>query len=345
GVSESGQRERTLNERLLTIDWRRQDAPEADTAAAGEWLVIATDEADMLSTELAEAMKLADAQIATMVWPQGADQVALAEQMRTQLTARPFSGVVVVTPPSAGSADAETTRKGADLVRHLVRIVRELPDVPGEPPRLLLVTRGAQTVVENDVANLEQGGLRGLMRVIGMEHPGLAATTVDIDDGTDTKQVAAQLLSGSDEDETAWRRGEWYTARLNLTPLQPDERRSTVVDPAKDGMRLQVRAPGDLQSAELAAYDRVPPGPGEIEVSVAACNLNFADVLIAFGRYPSFEGRLPQLGADFAGVVTAVGDGVTDHRIGDRVAGISISGAWCTFVTCDAGLAVKIPEG
>jgi polyketide synthase 5 len=345
GVSASGQRDRTLNERLLTIDWRRQDAPEADTAAAGEWLVIAADEADMLSTELAEAMKLADAQVATMIWPHSADHVALAEQMRTQLTARPFSGVVVVTPPSLGPADAETARKGGDLVRHLVRIVRELPDVPGEPPRLLLVTRGAQTVVEGDVANLEQGGLRGLMRVIGMEHPGLAATTVDIDEGTDTKQIAAQLLSGSDEDETAWRRGEWYTARLNLTPLQPDERRSTVVDPAKGGMRLQVRAPGDLQSAELAAYDRVPPGPGEIEVSVAACNLNFADVLIAFGRYPSFEGRLPQLGADFAGVVTAVGDGVTDHRIGDRVAGISISGAWCTFVTCDAGLAVKIPEG
>jgi polyketide synthase 5 len=110
-------------------------------------------------------------------------------------------------------------------------------------------------------------------------------------------------------------------------------------------MRLQIRTPGDLQSVELAAYDRVPPGPGQIEVSVTASNLNFADVLVAFGRYPSFEGRLPQLGADFAGVVTAVGVGVTEHRVGDRVAGISANGAWCTFVTCDAGLAVKIPEG
>ena len=345
GVSEAGQRERTLNERLLTIDWRRQDAPEADTAAAGEWLVVATDEADMLSTELAEAMKILEAQATTMIWTPVGDQSALAEQLQAQLVARPFSGVVVVTPPFGGSTDAESARRGADLVRHVVHIVQQLPDVPGEPPRLTVVTRGAQTVVDGDVANLEQGGLRGLMRVIGMEHPGLAATTVDLDDATDVKSVAAQLLAGSDEDETAWRKGEWYTARLNLTPLQPEERRSTVVDPSQHGMRLQVRAPGDLQSAELAAYDRVPPGPGQIEVSVAACNLNFADVLIAFGRYPSFEGRLPQLGADFAGVVTAVGDGVTDHQVGDRVAGISTDGAWCTFVTCDAGLAVKIPEG
>jgi polyketide synthase 5 len=116
------------------------------------------------------------------------------------------------------------------------------------------------------------------------------------------------------------------------------------VRPETDGVQLQIRTPGDLSSAELAAYERVAPGPGQIEVSVAASNLNFADVLVAYGRYPSFEGRLPQPGADFAGVVTAVGPGVGDHQIGDRVAGISLTGAWKTFVTCDANLAVKIPD-
>ncbi len=345
GMSEAGQRDRTLNERLLTIDWRHQDAPVADTTAAGDWLVVGTDESDVLGTGLADAMKLAQAQVDTMIWAPDAEHAATAEALRTQLTARQFSGVVVVAPPFDGVTDGDAPRRGGALVRHLVRIVRELPEILGEPPRLFLVTRNAQTVVDGDAVNLEQGGLRGLMRVVGMEHPGLAATTVDIDDRTDAEQVAAQILSGSDEDETAWRGGEWYTARLNLTSLQPEERRFTNVDAAHDGMRLQVRAPGDLQSAELAAYDRVPPGPGQIEVSVTASNLNFADVLLAFGRYPRLEGRLPQLGADFAGVVTAVGDGVDDHVVGDRVAGISTSGAWCTFVTCDAGLAVTIPDG
>ena len=76
------------------------------------------------------------------------------------------------------------------------------------------MTRNAQTVVAGDVANLEQAGLRGLMRVIGTEHPHLRATQIDVDEATDAEQLARQLLGGSEEDETAWRNGQWYTARL-----------------------------------------------------------------------------------------------------------------------------------
>ena len=110
-------------------------------------------------------------------------------------------------------------------------------------------------------------------------------------------------------------------------------------------MRLHIRTPGDLESAELIACDRVPPGPGQIEVAVTASSINFADVLVAFGRYPAFEGRLPQLGTDFAGVVTAVGPDVTDHKVGDHVGGLSPNGCWGTFITCDADLAVTLPAG
>ena len=66
---------------------------------------------------------------------------------------------------------------------------------------------------------------------------------------------------------------------------------------------------------------------------------------IALGRYPSFDGRPPQLGIDFAGVVTAVGPDVSGHQVGDRVGGFSANGCWGTFVTCDARLAVTLPPG
>jgi mycocerosic acid synthase len=73
--------------------------------------------------------------------------------------------------------------------------------------------------------------------------------------------------------------------------------------------------------------------------------INFADVLIAFGRFPVIDDRQPQLGMDFVGVVTAVGEGVADHQVGDRVGGFSEGGCWRSFLTCDASLAITLPPG
>nr|MDT0523495.1 alcohol dehydrogenase catalytic domain-containing protein [Streptomyces sp. DSM 41633] len=207
-----------------------------------------------------------------------------------------------------------------------MRIARELTDSPGEPPRLSALTREAQAVASEDRANLDPAGLRGLVRVIGAEHPELRPTQIDVDADCDPEKVALELLSGSEEDETAWRGGQWHVARLRPAPLRPDERRTTTVNHESGGMRLEIRTPGDLASMEFTAFDRVPPGPGEIEVAVTASSINFADVLVAFGQYPPVEGLLPQPGTDFAGVVTAVGPDVTAHRVGDHVGGFSKNG-------------------
>lgn len=258
GATAGGHRERLLNERLLTIDWRRQDRPEAAHVDAGRWLLIATsDAAQAEAARMADALTAADAQVTTTVWPADAPD-SVADEVRSRLTADHHSGVVVVTA-AGGSAEQAPTR-GADQVRHLVRIARELPEIPGEPPRLFVLTRNAQTVLDGDVANLEHAGLRGLMRVLVMEHPSLRPTQVDLDDATAPEYVAAQLLSESEEDETAWRGGEFHVARLALSPLRPEERRTAVVDHETGGMRLQIRTPGDLESLELAAFDRVPRG-------------------------------------------------------------------------------------
>jgi polyketide synthase 5 len=127
------------------------------------------------------------------------------------------------------------------------------------------------------------------------------------------------------------------------SPLRPDDRLIVTADNASDGMRVQIRTPGDLETLELVACERVTPGPGQIEVAVVVSGINFVDVLVAMGLFPAIEGGLPELGMDFAGVVTAIGPDITDHRVGDRVGGFSPNGCWGTFVTCDANLAVAIP--
>ena len=346
GVSERGQQERVFAERLLTIEWRNRALPEAEYADGGSWLLITTTPtADVVATTLTDALKASGAQCATMFWPQEGNFSSSADELQNQLRTGGLNGVVMLTGPALGHTEDQAPSLGLDYVQHLVRIASALPEAPGQPPRLYVVTRAAQSVLTGDQVNLEQGGLRGLMRVIGTEHPHLRATQIDVDEAADGEHLAQQLVSGSEEDETAWRNGQWYVARLSPAPLLPEERQTTTAHHEDAGMRLQIRTPGDLQSAELVACDRVPPGPGRIEVAVNASSINFADVLVAFGRYPAFDGRLPQLGIDFAGVVTAVGPGVTGLKVGDHAGGLSADGCWGTFITCDANLAVTLPVG
>ena len=197
-----------------------------------------------------------------------------------------------------------------------------------------------------DRPNLEQGGLRGLVRVIGTEHPHLRATQIDVDDETDAEQLAQQLIGGSEEDETAWRERpvvrRAVVARLRCAPRSarpPSSTTSTTGCVCRSARQVICRRWNSLPSTGFRR------DPGQIEVAVSASSINFADVLVAFGRYPAFEGRLPQLGTDFAGVVTAVGPDVTEHQVGDRVGGLSANGCWGTFITCDARLAVTLPAG
>jgi polyketide synthase 5 len=340
GLPADARRRRVLDDRLLTVDWRRTEVPDGGAAEPGHWLLVSAS-ADERTAGLAEALQARGADVCTTASPAVAHR-DVGGLLRERLMAQPHTAVVVVT---SGSAADPLADRSAESVSQVVRIAREIADIPGDVPRLYVLTENAQTVDPGDVATLTHAGLRGLMRVLAIEQPALRATQVDVDATTDPSLVAGQLLADSDEDETAWRAGAWHVARLSPGPLRPEDRYTRTVNHHSDGVRVQIRTPGDLQSLELVAFDRCPPGPGQIEVAVTESNLNFADVLVAYGRYPSFEGRLPQLGADFAGVVTRVGLGVTDHRPGDRVAGVAASGAWSTFVTCDANLAVTLPAG
>ena len=334
--SKNSERDRVLAERLLTVEWNEQAPPSAPAGAdAGAWLLIVADDRDEFTVKLHDEMTTrgADCRITTPGAFSGGELAATA-----------LRGVVMVAPPVDGQPDEHCLDRGRNLVASLVGIARELPNTEGAPPRFYVVSRGALSVAPGDTVNLDQGGVTGLLRVIGAEHPALAPTQIDVDTHTDGAAVAGELLSGSDEDTTAWRHGSWYTARLRQSPLRPDERRVTTVDPDHDGMRMSVRTPGDLDTLEFVTADRQPPQAGQIEVAVEASSVNFADVLLAFGKYFAADGQRKGLGVDFAGVVTAVGDGVIDFHVGDRVGVIADTVGWSTFVTADARLAAPLPD-
>ena len=133
GASESGRDDRVLAERLLTIEWRQRELPEVEYTDAGTWLLISTTAtADAVATTLTDALKNHGAQCTTMRWPQHADDTSNAEQLGNHLRAGGFTGVVILTGPKNGDAEDQSPLLGREYVQHLVRITRELPEIPGE---------------------------------------------------------------------------------------------------------------------------------------------------------------------------------------------------------------------
>jgi len=83
----------------------------------------------------------------------------------------------------------------------------------------------------------------------------------------------------------------------------------------------------DISVLQLDEVDLPPPGPGQLRVALKACSINFPDILMVQGKY-QFKPELPFApGMEGAGVVAAVGEGVTKFKPGDRVvAGLRTGG-------------------
>jgi NADPH2:quinone reductase len=84
------------------------------------------------------------------------------------------------------------------------------------------------------------------------------------------------------------------------------------------------------------------PGNGEVLIKVAASGVNFIDVYHRIGRYTMPLPFIP--GTEAAGVVAAVGSGVTEFRQGDRVACYVGSGCYAEYVIAPAARLVAVPD-
>ena len=98
---------------------------------------------------------------------------------------------------------------------------------------------------------------------------------------------------------------------------------------------------------EVMSYEDIPtpePGPGQIRVRQTAIGVNFIDIYFRQGSYKS--PTMPfTLGKEGAGVVDAVGEGVSDFRVGERVAYSGATGTYAEEVVVDAKGVVHVPDG
>ncbi|MFN3521501.1 MAG: NADPH:quinone oxidoreductase family protein [Phenylobacterium sp.] len=103
----------------------------------------------------------------------------------------------------------------------------------------------------------------------------------------------------------------------------------------------QVGGPETLVLEDLPSPE---PGKGFAVVSVKACGVNYPDVLIIEDKYQFKPARPFSPGGEIAGVVKAVGEGVTNVKVGDRVLGNTGWGGMAEELALEAGRLQKIPD-
>jgi len=188
------------------------DVPTAE--ASRDWLVLG-DRGDV-AHRVASLLEARPGHRVTLIDP---DSDAGARIARALHTGSPWHAVVdfraLDAPPSRGSAVPEMAAK---LCEQTLALLREIGAAGGRP-RLWLVTRGAQVVIEREaVTEVTQAPLWGLGRVAALEQPEVWGGLIDIDPTEPPMDAATgivrHLVEPDEEDQVAFRGGHRYVPRL-----------------------------------------------------------------------------------------------------------------------------------
>ncbi|MEU7634231.1 acyltransferase domain-containing protein [Nocardia sp. NPDC049220] len=189
---------------LYTVEWRARVQQGQLRRRAQSWVVFAGE--DRLGAEVVDELRARDIQCA-LVTAQTADLTA-AESLRAALTGPAPTGVVHI--GSLGSASA----------RALATVLAGMGW--RDQPRLWLVTRAAQAVgADTAPVSIDEASLWGLGRAIGLDHPGLSVTRVDLaarPTPDETSTLVSELLSDDRETDIALRPDGRFVARLVHVP-------------------------------------------------------------------------------------------------------------------------------
>src|SRR5438270_1630994 len=106
-----------------------------------------------------------------------------------------------------------------------------------------------------------------------------------------------------------------------------------------------IRRFGGPEVLELTQVPTPAPARGEVRVRVRATAVNRADLLQRIGHYPAPPDAPADVpGLEYAGEVAALGPGVTDFRVGERVFGLVSGGAYAEELVTHARTLARIPD-
>lgn len=205
-------------------------------------------------------------------------------------------------------------------------------------PRLWLVTRNAQPVNNYQLTSgIHNSCLWGMQKAIALEHPELSGVAIDLDPqpSPNEAQHILQEICASQNEWVAYRSERRHVARLVRYDKEAGRRGDE-----ENNLRLEINSPGNLDSLAWKSIPRMQPQDKEIEIEVKATGLNFRDVMVALDLYPD---DTKFFGLECAGVVTAVGQAVTDFNVGDEVIAVS-DNSFSKYLTVNSLLAISKPK-
>lgn len=129
---------------------------------------------------------------------------------------------------------------------------------------------------------------------------------------------------------------------LNTESLS-DEQARAYESGEKAVKQIWIPRTGEPSVLELRECDDPTPGPGQVRIDVAAAGVNFADLLARMGLYPDAPPLPAVVGYEVSGSIDAVGEGVSEQRIGTTVVALTRFGGYSSKVVVDEVQAAKRP--
>lgn len=105
---------------------------------------------------------------------------------------------------------------------------------------------------------------------------------------------------------------------------------------------IEVEQTGGPEALSGVEKPRPSPGSGEVLIKAEVIGINFVDTYFRSGLYPHEVPFVP--GAEVAGTVAAVGEGVTALQLGDRVATADAVGAYAEYCVAPADVVAAVPD-
>jgi acyl transferase domain-containing protein/NADPH:quinone reductase-like Zn-dependent oxidoreductase/acyl carrier protein len=188
-----------------------------------------------------------------------------------------------------------------------------------------------------------QSTVLGLLNVVRNEHPEFNASSIQID-GVVWDKTLKVILSNTEEN--SWKITPDKSSVERLSPLNLSDNKEIIskkIPVENIPFEVVTNEPGLLSNLIIQRKNLTPLASHQIQIKVQAIGINFMNLMSALGIYPGKENGFATLGIECAGIIDAVGENVSDLKIGDRVFGMAYH-TMSSHIQVDASLMQIIPD-